>query len=409
MLNLYDTHIAFCFTNIRYTKRMKHSIWQTCILLSFTLFLAACNPSAEAQGAADISLEPLTTDLSQPTAITNAGDGSGRLFVTQKEGQLAIIQDGEVLSQPFLDLSDKVSTNSERGLLDVAFHPNYAENGRFFVHYSDRNGDTVIAEYSVSDDPNVADSDSERVLLTQAQPYPNHNGGELAFGLDGYLYIGLGDGGSGGDPQGNGQNLSTLLGKILRIDVNSGDPYGIPDDNPFMNTENARPEIWAYGLRNPWRFSFDRETGDLFIGDVGQNAYEEVDFQAADSASGVNYGWKPTEGAHCYVSGCDLSEYTLPILEYSHASGEGSSITGGYRYRGESVPSLQGVYLFGDFGSGNLWGATQGENGDWSSDKLLETGQNLVAFGEDEAGEVYVADFSGALYRIMGDSTVQAN
>ena len=381
---------------------MNISAWKVTLL--GLLLLAACDSPAEAQTSGEVGLEPQTTNLSQPTAITHAGDGSGRLFVTQKGGELVVLEGGEVLPEPFLDLSDIVTTNSERGLLDVAFHPNYEENGHFFVHYSDANGDTVIAEYSVSDDPNVADASSERVLLTAEQPYSNHNGGELAFGPDGYLYIGLGDGGSGGDPENNGQDLSTLLGAILRIDVDSGDPYGVPEDNPFVNNENARPEIWAYGLRNPWRFSFDRETGDLFIGDVGQNAYEEIDFQSASSAGGENYGWNPTEGAHCYVSGCELEPYTLPILEYSHASGEGSSVTGGYRYRGEAAPSLEGVYLFGDFGSGNLWGATQGEDGAWSSEKLLETGQNLVAFGEDEAGEVYVADFSGTLYQITGGS-----
>ena len=388
---------------------MTISAWKITLLLGL-LLLAACASSANAQTGTEIELEPTTSNLSQPTSVTHAGDGSERLFVTQKGGELVVLEGGEVLSQPFLDLSDIVTTNSERGLLDVAFHPNYEENGRFFVHYSDASGDTVISEYSVSDDPSVADAASERVLLTAPQPYSNHNGGELAFGPDGYLYIGLGDGGSGGDPENNGQDLSTLLGAILRIDVDNGDPYGVPQDNPFVDDESARPEIWAYGLRNPWRFSFDRETGALFIGDVGQNAYEEIDFQSASSAGGENYGWNPTEGAHCYVSGCELEPYTLPILEYSHASGEGSSITGGYRYRGEAAPSLAGVYLFGDFGSGNLWGATQGEDGAWSSEKLLETGQNLVAFGEDEAGEVYVADFSGTLYRITeGSETAQAD
>ena len=384
---------------------MNISVWLRGFLFLSLFALAACNSPADAQVSGAIELESTTSDLSQPTAITHAGDGSGRLFVTQKEGELAIIQEGEVLPEPFLDLSDMVSTDSERGLLDVAFHPNYEENGRFFVHYSDENGDTVIAEYSVSDDPNLADPNSERVLLNAKQPYRNHNGGELAFGPDGYLYIGLGDGGSSGDPKGNGQDLSTVLGKILRIDVDSGDPYGIPEDNPFVNDENALPEIWAYGLRNPWRFSFDRETGDLFIGDVGQNAYEEIDFQPADSEGGENYGWNPTEGEHCYESNCDLDAYTLPILEYSHASGDGESITGGYRYRGSAVPDLAGVYLYADFVSGNLWGATQGEDGTWTSETLLETGDNLVAFGENEAGEVYVADFAGTLYRITGGSS----
>ncbi len=363
------------------------------------------DPMPTQPGPGAISLTSLTSNLAEPTSITHAGDGSGRLFVTQKGGELVIIQNGQVLGEPFLDLSDQVATNSERGLLDVAFHPNYAENGRLFVHYSDLQGDTVVAEYSVSGNPNAADAGSERVLLTASQPDSNHNGGELAFGPDGYLYIALGDGG----PEENAQDLSNLLGAILRIDINSGAPYSVPADNPFVNTAGVRPEIWVYGLRNPWRFSFDRE-GNLFIGDVGQNAFEEINFQPASSAGGENYGWNQTEGTQCYLSGCDTSRYTLPILEYSHSSGVGRSITGGYRYDGSALPGLVGVYFYGDFASGNVWGAVQGADGAWSSEILLETDGNIVAFGEDGAGNIYLADFSGTLYQITGGaSTAQAN
>lgn len=352
-----------------------------------------------------MTLEPVAEGLEQPTGVTNAGDGSGRLFVTQQTGQARVIEGGEVRETPFLDLSDEVSTGGERGLLDLEFHPDYAENGRFFVHYSDLQGDTVVSEFRVSEDPNVADPNSERVLLTVPQPYPNHNGGELAFGPDGYLYIGLGDGGAGGDPEENGQDPSTLLGAVLRIGVDGEEPYTIPADNPFASGEGGAPEVWAYGLRNPWRFSFDRETGDLWIADVGQNAFEEVNLQSANSAGGENYGWDIMEASSCFneenaeepLESCDQEGLTLPVLEYPHS--EGQSVTGGFVYRGEAIPALVGTYVFGDFVSGTIWGGVSSEDGTWSREELLSAGFPVVAFGEDEAGELYVADYGGGLYR----------
>lgn len=359
-----------------------------------------------------VRLEPVVTGLEQLTTVTHAGDSSGRLFITQKTGLTHVIQNDEVLEAPFLDLTGVVSTSSEQGLLGLAFHPDYAENGRLFVNYTDLEGSTVIAEYTVSDDPNLTDAASERVLLTIPQPYANHNGGGLAFGPDGYLYIGMGDGGAGGDPEGNGQDLSTLLGSMLRIGVDAqegdsaGRAYTVPDDNPFVGQAGAAPEAWAYGLRNPWRFSFDRETGDLWIADVGQNAFEEVNRQSADSAGGENYGWNVMEASACFdpenpqepPEGCDQEGLTLPVLEYSHASGDGRSITGGYVYRGAAIPGLAGSYVFGDFVSGNIWRAVPEGEG-YTSTLLLEADFPVVAFGEDEAGELYVADFGGALYR----------
>jgi glucose/arabinose dehydrogenase len=387
-------------------------------LLPLVLALAACGtPPAEA-GTPDpeapvqtpaVQLEEVVTGLEQPTTVVSAADGSNRLFVTQKTGLARIVQDGSVLDTPFLDLTGAVSTASEQGLLGLAFHPQYAENGRFFVNYTREDGDTVISEFAVSGDPNVAAADSERVLLIIPQPYANHNGGQLAFGPDGYLYIGMGDGGDGGDPEENGQDPSTLLGSMLRIDVDvdvdNGDPYAVPEDNPFVGDESAAPETWAYGLRNPWRFSFDRETGDLWIADVGQNAFEEVNRQPADSTGGENYGWDITEGSSCFneenagipLETCDREGLTGPVLEYPRS--EGQSVTGGYVYRGEAIPSLNGFYVFGDYASGTIWGAAAQEGGGYASTELLEAGFPVVTFGEDEAGELYVADFGGTLYR----------
>ena len=348
--------------------------------------------------------------MEQPTAVVNAGDGSGRLFVTQKTGLARIVQDGAVLDTPFLDLTDTVSTDSERGLLGLAFHPEYAENGRLFVNYTRGDGATVIAEFAVSDDANVADAASEKVVLTVPQPFANHNGGDLAFGPDGYLYIGMGDGGAGGDPENNGQDPATLLGAMLRIDVDSGEPYGVPQSNPFVGEGGAAPEVWAYGLRNPWRFSFDRETGDLWIADVGQNAFEEVNLQSADSAGGENYGWNITEGESCFneanarapLESCDEEGLTGPVLTYPHS--EGRSITGGYVYRGAAIPALVGHYVYGDFVSGTLWGAAAQAGGGYASTELAQSGFNVVAFGEDETGELYVADFGGTVYRLVSDA-----
>lgn len=329
--------------------------------------------------------------LSRPTYLTHAGDE--RLFIVEQPGRIRIIQNGELVATPFLDIVDKVQdAANEQGLLSVAFHPNYGENGRFFINYTRQDGATVIARYQVSDDPNVAIRDSEQVLLTIPQPYGNHNGGQLKFGPDGYLYVGMGDGGSADDPLGHGQNLETLLGAMLRLNVDfeNGDTlYGVPDSNPFVGVDEARNEIWAYGLRNPWRFSFDRATGDLYIADVGQNIYEEVSFQPADSSGGENYGWNIMEGFHCFQQEtCDQEGLVLPIFEYEHS--QGCSVTGGYVYRGAAHPTLHGNYFFTDYCSGIVWALVPQADGTWASAQVANTGRNVASFGEDLNGELYI-------------------
>src|SRR5690349_2696811 len=296
---------------------------------------SAAVPTAAPSGGAQtpVALQLVTNDLKQPVFVTHAGDGSGRLFVVEKGGTIAILRDGQRAPDPFLDITDLVtSSGSEQGLLGLAFHPDYKNNGRFFVYYTAKNGDDTLASYKVSSDADKADPASGTVMFAQSDPAPNHNGGMLAFGPDNYLYVGLGDGGSAGDPWGNGQNRNVLLGKLLRLDVDHAAPYAIPPDNPWPSGGDARPEVWAYGLRNPWRFSFDRATGDLYIGDVGQNQYEEIDFQPAGEPGGRNYGWNVREGLHCYqAQSCETNGFVEPVAEYSHA--QGCSITGGYVYR----------------------------------------------------------------------------
>lgn len=345
----------------------------------------------------------------RPLFVTHAGDGSGRLFVVEQGGRIWILdRSGQCLPVPFLDISSLVSpaanqldTYTERGLLGLAFHPDYAQNGYFYVNYTDLSGTTHITRYSVSaTDPNAADPASAQTLLTQSQPFPNHNGGWLGFGPDGYLYISLGDGGAAGDPLGAGQMLNTWLGKMLRIDVNTDDgrPYAIPPDNPFVGQANALPEIWAYGLRNAWRSSFDRLTGDFYIADVGQNQWEEVNFQPASSRGGENYGWRAYEGTHVYDANMRVSGAVQPFAEYSHS--EGISVTGGYVYRGQRLPNLYGVYFFGDFGSGTLWAARRTADETWLVEPfVLRSGLTISSFGEDEAGELYIVDYRGAVYR----------
>ena len=355
--------------------------------------------------AATIGVQRLVTGLDLPVAITHAGDGSGRLFITLQRGQIVVYKGQRVLPSPFLDIASRVSCCGERGLLSVAFHPHYASNGLLYVNYTNTNGHTVIARYQVSSDPDVANPNSARILLTIRQPYRNHNGGQLQYGPDGYLYIGMGDGGSGGDPQNRAQNLQTLLGKMLRIDVDRGTRYAIPPDNPFVDIPEAGKEIWALGLRNPWRFSFDRLTGALFIGDVGQQNWEEVNVQPASSPGGENYGWRRMEGKHCFkpTSHCDNGTLTLPILEYSHNLG--CSITGGYRYRGRRIPQYYGTYFYGDYCTGRIWGARP-DGRHWTATRLLNLGLSISAFGEDETGELYMvhrAEETGVLYRFVSD------
>jgi glucose/arabinose dehydrogenase len=354
-----------------------------------------------------VSLELVVTGLQRPVAVRNAGDGSSRLFVVEQPGRIRIV-DGKVLrTQPFLDISARVGdTSSEQGLLGLAFHPDYKSNGRFFVNYTDLGGDTVVAEFARSDgDPNRADLMSETIIMTIEQPHSNHNGGDIAFGPNGYLWIATGDGGGSGDPAGNGQNRQTLLGKLLRIDVDRGTTYTIPSDNPFIDDPDARSEIWASGLRNPWRFSFDRETGDLFIGDVGQGSYEEIDFETRQDSGGRNYGWNIFEGSHCYQHDvCSSDGITLPIAEYDH--GSGCSVTGGYVYRGERFPALEGMYLFGDYCSGTIWALAPSDTNAWVSAVVGESDTRISSFGEDEDGELYVADLaSGTVYLMIGRSS----
>jgi glucose/arabinose dehydrogenase len=348
---------------------------------------------------AAVVLEPVASGLNSPVSITHAGDS--RLFITLQNGQVVIHDGTGIRPTPFLDVSNLISTGNERGLLSVAFHPQYQQNGAFYVNYTNTAGHTVIARYlRSSNDPNRADAASGRILLTIEQPFPNHNGGQLQFGPDGYLYVGMGDGGSGGDPGNRAQSLTTLLGKMLRIHVDGAEPaYTNPASNPFGN------EIWALGLRNPWRFSFDRLTGDLWIADVGQGTREEIDFQPATSIGGENYGWRRMEGSRCYepATNCNPGNLVLPVIEYGHANGA-CSVTGGYVYRGTRSPRLYGKYIYGDFCNGVIWTGERQGDGTVTSRVLTDTTFFISTFGEDLNGEVYVADHRGAIYRIVENS-----
>ncbi|HXG34780.1 MAG TPA: PQQ-dependent sugar dehydrogenase [Bryobacteraceae bacterium] len=356
--------------------------------------------------AQDVSLRLrlIASGLRNPTDIQAAHDGTGRLFFAEQQGTIRIFRGGVLLPQAFLDIRSKILAGGERGLLGLAFPPDFAAKAYFYVHYTDLRGDTVIARYRVRpDNPDLADPLSETIVLTQRQPFANHNGGQLAFGPDGFLYIGLGDGGSAGDPQNNAQNQQTWLGKMLRLDTESDlSHYRIPPDNPFASAAAALPEIWALGLRNPWRFSFDRETGDLWIADVGQNRLEEINFQPASSRGGENYGWRIMEGSQCFVTGCRPDpSFVMPVHEYGRS--EGISVTGGYVYRGLRYPGLRGLYIYGDFGSGRIWGLRR-EGERWVNRLLLAGGKAISTFGEDEEGELYLADHAaGEVYMVEGE------
>lgn len=358
-------------------------------LLALCLVGCAVSRTAAGQGA-EIGLELVAARLDNPLYVTHAGDD--RLFVVEQPGRIRIVESGRVLPAPFLDISRRVAFGGERGLLGLAFHPDYRRNGRFFVNYTrDPDGATVIAEYHASADPDRA-APAEKLLLLVPQPYPNHNGGMVEFGPDGLLYLGLGDGGSGGDPGNRAQNTYELLGKILRIDVDRGAPYRIPPDNPFA-AGGGRAEVFAWGLRNPWRFSFDRETGALWVGDVGQDAWEEVDVVRR----GGNYGWRVMEGRHCFrpPRGCETRGLEPPVAEYAHSGGR-CSVIGGYVYHGRRVPRLAGTYVSGDYCSGEIFGLTNG-----APRVLLATHQWISSFGEDRAGELYVVDLKGSVHRIV--------
>ena len=361
-----------------------------------------------------LGLAPVISGLDEPVFITHAGDGSDRLFIVEKRGAIRIWQSGRLLETPFLDIADRVgSRSSEQGLLGLAFAPDFASSRLFFVNYTNLQGDTIVERYGVTDDPNRADPTSAFRILRIDQPAPNHNGGMIATGPDGNLWIGTGDGGGAGDVYRNGQNPKSLLGKMLRLDVTSdpSKPYQAPTDNPWVNQtwngQTMAPEIWAVGLRNPWRFSFDRATGDLWIGDVGQNAYEEVDWVAAEQKGypngGLNFGWPIMEGVHCYGSsaGCNRQGLALPVAEYDHDTG-GCAVTGGYVYRGAAIPELEGVYFYGDYCSGYIWALRAAGSGVQAPVRVFASDLNISSFGEDEAGELYVADLGkGTIFQLI--------
>jgi len=373
---------------------------------------AASKPAAPAGSARQsgevprIALQTTLSGFKQPLFLTHAGDGSGRMFVVEKGGTIRIVKDGQVLPTPFLDMSSRIrSSGSEQGLLGLAFHPRYAENGRFFVGYTDPQGKDTVERYQVSSDPDRADPATGVKLLWIDDPAQNHNGGMVLFGPDGKLWLGFGDGGGSGDTYKNGQNKQTLLGKMLRLDVDSGEPYGIPTDNPYVGSTEYRPEIWSMGMRNPWRYSFDRATGDLWIGDVGQNAYEEIDRIPAGPngiSGGLNFGWPITEGKHCYPDSksCDQSPYVQPVAEYGRDGG--CSVTGGYVYRGSAHPRLQGLYFFGDYCTGKIWSLDSADGSSWRMTEQLQQPIQISSFGEDEVGELYVTNLNGGtVHRIV--------
>ena len=403
-----DAHYSLCWLR----RSSARTIAAACVSAAAALGPVAAEAVVAGSITGEIILEPVADGLALPVAITHAGDGSGRLFITLQAGEIVIYDGANVLATPFLDIKQKVSCCVERGLPSVAFHPNYATNGYFYVSYTDNSGDTVISRYSVSANVNVADPMSDLVLLNLSQPFSNHNGGQLMFGPDGLLYAALGDGGSGGDPGDRAQDLDDLLGKLLRINVDGGPPHAIPENNPFVGVDGARQEIWAYGLRNPWRFSFDRQTGDLWIADVGQDAREEINLEPASSPGGVNYGWRLMEGNLCFnpPSDCNDGTLTLPVLEYAHTSGN-CSVTGGFRYRGASA-ALFGTYFYADFCSGRVWGASPDGTGTWSNTEILDTSLSISSFGEDEAGELYLAHRhpdNGVIYRFHHDDLTDSD
>lgn len=361
---------------------------------------AAWNPAA-----VSVNFSTVATVPGRPLAIANAADGSGRLFVAEQGGAIYIVSGGSVSASPFLYISSQVSGGGEQGLLGLAFHPDYPTDGRVFVDYTDLAGDTVVSSFQVDPGtPDVVVPGSEVVVLTVDQPYANHNGGAINFGPDGYLYVALGDGGSGGDPGNRAQDLDSLLGKILRIDVDNptgGMNYGIPGSNPFAGQAGRRGEIWLYGLRNPFRFSFDRTTGDLWLGDVGQLDWEEVDVARA-GVGGLNFGWRVMEGAHCYSpsSGCSTAGLVLPVVEYGHEFG--CAVIGGNVYRGSASPLLRGGYVFSDECTGLTWAVSATGSGAQALVQVADASAGIAGYGEDEAGELYAADLGGQIYRISG-------
>lgn len=376
----------------------------TTLLGLLALVLQIC-----AQSRPQIDLQAYVSGLDQPVAMAHAGDE--RLFVCEQPGRIRVIDaQGQLLPTPFLDIEEQVVTlGNEQGLLGLAFHPNFNTNGYFYVNYTGNGDSTTLSRFQVdTNDPNSGLTNSEKVLLKVAQPYRNHNAGDLAFGPDGYLYMALGDGGAGNDPEQAGQDRSSLLGTIIRLDVDQGDPYALPPDNPFVQQPNARPEIWSWGWRNPWRFSFDRQTGDMWIADVGQGAREEISREAAGSPGGLNYGWRCLEGTLNTGLCGNLPTSEAPVFEYGHGGNTGRSVTGGYVYRGDDYPVLQGHYVFGDYVSGRLWTIYPDGSGGYdttSQGPLLSSGR-LSAFGQAENGELYAASRNeGTIYQVVASST----
>ena len=362
--------------------------------------LLACRDATASDEPLPTSLKlvPVVAGLSSPLYLT-APTGDARLFIVEQPGRIRVVKSGQLLTAPYLDISAKLTSGGERGLLGLAFHPKFATNGFFYVNYTDLNGDTRIERYHATPSADVADAASASFVLGIAQPFANHNGGMLLFGPDDMLWIGTGDGGSGGDPQGNGQKLTTLLGKMLRIDVDAGSPYVIPPSNPFVSQTGARGEIWGYGLRNPWRFSVDRVAGMLLVADVGQNLWEEVHVVPAARA-GVNYGWNTMEGKHCYnATTCNQTGLDIPVIEYDH--GQGCSITGGYVYRGSAIPAVRGHYFYSDYCTGFLksFRLADGAATEQRTWRVGDVG-SVLSFGEDAAGELYVLSANGNVYKL---------
>jgi glucose/arabinose dehydrogenase len=362
----------------------------------------SCAAGSPVSGIPALAARLVVSGLRNPLDLQAAPGDRERLYVVEQAGRIQVVRNGQLQAAPFLDIASRISSGGERGLLGLAFHPQFATNRRFFVNYTDPRGDTHVAEFRAGS-ADAADAGSERLLFVVTQPFSNHNGGGLAFDVSGRLLVALGDGGSAGDPFGNGQRLDTFLGKILRIDVDAATPYAVPPDNPFRATSGAAPEIWAYGLRNPFRIFVDRPTGDLYIGDVGQGRIEEVDVGLASRRGGENYGWNVTEGSQCFnpADGCARAGFTLPVYEYTHA--EGCSITGGAVYRGCRMPDLAGTYFFADFCSGlvrsfRLAGGQATDVRDWTAG--LRGIDSPTSFGKDADGEVYVVDYDGEVYRL---------
>jgi glucose/arabinose dehydrogenase len=365
---------------------------------------AGCTTPNPPPSIPDVALRQIASGFSSPLEIKRAPEESRRLFVVEREGVIRVLDGRTVLSEPFLDIQERVEAGGEKGLLSVAFHPRFTENGRLFVDYTAPYREqlrTTISEFTADPGLEHVDPATERVLLRVTQPYDNHNGGTLAFGPDGYLYLSLGDGGSANDPEGHAQNLGDLLGSILRIDPDSRTGrrrYGIPADNPFVGVSGARPEIWAYGFRNPWRMSFDRRTGQLFAGDVGQGAREEIDVVRR----GGNYGWNVMEGNICTPgvnASCSSNGFVAPILDYPH--GDECSVTGGFVYRGRQIPDLCGAYLYGDYCSGRIWALRTDGRRATTNRLLLDTDLSISSFGENRPGEIYVVDLGGTIHKIV--------